>query len=256
MISVIVPYWNSEQWLDRCCRSLHGQRGEFEFLLVDDHSTDEGLFVVSKYAEIDDRFKMLTNERTKGVSGARNTGLDHAAGDWITFLDADDEMLEDAWATFNAVVKVKPKANIHQLNHVRYYARIHKQLIKHASNGGVYRINNLPWSWWGVWNKLFRAEFLKDIRFDEEMQYGEDGMFVLECLVKDGKIHHADRRLVTTRHRFDNKASLSHIKTADDILKQIRKYEEFMFRQDDAAIKRLVCLELSKLWERMSRSME
>lgn len=251
MISVIVPYWNSEQWLERCARSLHEQGGDFEFLLVDDHSTDSGPKIAEEYAAKDERFVLLTNERGKGVSGARNTGIDHARGAWTTFLDADDEYRPGAYGKFATVAKTG--ANICQLNHLRCYERSGRTVLRYANNGGDYGLDCLPDAWWGVWNKLFKTDFIKWIRFNEGLKCGEDGMFVLECLREDGRIHHADRSVTVVVHRFDNQGSLSHVKTAGDIIEQIQAYEDFMTMQEDIALKRVVCLELSKLWERVSR---
>ena len=87
---------------------------------------------------------------------------------------------------------------------------------------------------------------LSDIRFDESIQYGEDGLFVLECLAKGAYIHHG--RGAAVRHRFDNKESLSHVKKGEDIIKQIRAYEDFLFRQEDVKMRRLMCRMIGDLW--------
>jgi glycosyltransferase involved in cell wall biosynthesis len=238
-ISVIVPFWNSEKWLGRCCKSLDKR---LEVILVDDHSTDSGREIAESYG-----FKVIENERTKGVSGARNTGLDYATGDWITFLDADDEMLPQSWETFQKAIS---DYNVIQLSHKRLRGLSERTA---ANLEGIYTLPGLPEHWWGVWNKLFRADFVKDIRFDESLQYGEDGMFVLECLKRDGRIYHADRHLCTTRHRFENPESLSHKKTAEDVMIQCRAYEEFLKSTDDNALKLVVAKEMEKLWNRITR---
>ena len=250
MISVIVPYRNSAKWLPRCLESLRIQKGDFEFLIINDNSIDDGPEVAKRFSTMDDRFRLFDNERGPGVSGARNTGLDHATGEWITFLDADDEMLENAATSFDLALMID--ANIHQFNHLRYYKKADALVRKYENEGGFYDIKNLPDMWFGVWNKLFRASFVKNIRFDETLQYGEDGLFVLECLAKDNKIHHADIKLLTVKHRLENMASLSHRKTDVDVIKQIRSYEEFYLRQDDKHFKRMLCLEFAKLWERIA----
>ena len=121
MISVIVPYWNSEKWLGRCCESLMKQQGEFEFLLISDHCTDRSDDIARGYACMDDRFCVLWNTRAKGVSGARNTGLDAAKGEWVTFLDADDEMLPNVWGIFQRMIQICDTANIVQANHKGVY---------------------------------------------------------------------------------------------------------------------------------------
>ena len=246
MISVIVPYRNSEAWLGRCLESLQIQQGDFEFVTVNDNSIDNSKFIADAFAEADSRFVSLDNEHTSGVSGARNAGIEHAQGEYVTFLDADDEMLDGAYDAF--MVAVRYKANIHQFNHLRYYTSINKLASKYANIGGLYYLDSLPQHWFGVWNKLYRRDFLADIRFKEGLQYGEDGLFNMECLAKDDRIHHADREVVTVKHRFDNKESLSKSKTAIDVITQVRAYEEFLLRQEKPNVRIAVCEELARLW--------
>lgn len=221
MISVIVPYWNAEMWIERCVESLKAQEGNFEFLFVNDNSTDKS----EKFAKqcADDRFLFFPNMHTKGVSGARNTGLDWAKGQWITFLDVDDEMLPNAYWKFKT--ELRTPADVYQFNHLRYYTAINKLVLRYANDGGWYSIDHLPQHWFCVWNKLYSAKLVADIRFREGMQYGEDGLFNLECFNKCEGIQHADTEMTTVKHRFDNKQSLSHIKTKEDIYHQMELYE-------------------------------
>ena len=251
MISVIVPFRDSEIWLGRCCESMQKNKGDFEFILVNDNSSDGGPAIASSCASLDSRFRIMDNKRTPGVSGARNTGLDAANGDWITFLDADDEMLPDVYRTMTTAAKTG--ANIIQFNHLRYYTTKDKLVLKYTNEGGTYELPTFPNMWFGVWNKLFQEDFVKDIRFDEGLQYGEDGLFVLECLAKDGRIRHAERNATTVKHRFDNKLSLSRSKTLADIVKQVNAYERFLLRHEDKEIRLAVCLEMSRLWTKMAK---
>lgn len=248
MISVIVPYHNAAPWLVRCLNSLSDNEGDFEFILVNDRSEDAGPGIVRQYAELDERFVVLDNERGPGVSGARSTGLDAAKGDWITFLDADDKYIESAYKTFTKGIKANPLAAMVQFNHLRYYSNLNKTVLKYTNPCGVYKIDGLPKMWFGVWNKLFRSELVKDIRFDERLQYGEDGLFVLECLSTGAYIYHADEQRFVVVHNFENPNSLSKSKTADDLIKQIRVYEEYLFNQERPEMRIAFCKELSRLW--------
>lgn len=251
MISVVVPYRDSADYLDRCCQSLMQLPEGYEFVMVDDNHDPETIVldesVVIKYAEFDERFKVYTNELTPGVSGARNTGIGYVLGDWITFLDADDELLPGADKAFRRALKAD--ANVHQINHKRYYPSKDRTKIKYRNLGGWYDIEHLPAAWYGVWNKLFRAEFLQenDIRFKEGLQYGEDGLFVLYCLAADNRIHHADVDLFAVQHNL-HPESLSHQKTPGDVIQQIHEYEAFLLRQDDNRFRRAVCEEIGLLW--------
>ena len=94
-ISIIVPVYNVEPYLRQCLDSILGQTfTNFEVVLVNDGSTDNSGFICQEYARLDSRFKYFEKENG-GVSDARNSGLDLAQGDYVTFLDADDFLFED-----------------------------------------------------------------------------------------------------------------------------------------------------------------
>lgn len=245
LITVIVPYWNAERYIKRCIESLQEQEGEFEFILVNDGSEDRSKYEAIWRTEHDPRFKLIDNQRSPGVSGARNTGIDIASGEWITFLDADDIMLSDAYRKFTLTIDRDPEADIHQFNHVRYYKVKNYHVIKYANDAGKFRFPNMPSWWFGVWNKLFRAEFLNGIRFNEELSYGEDGMFVLDCIIKGAYIHHGGKGITTVEHIFENRESLSHMKTGGDVIKQIRTYLDYIERNDDPEVRSFICKEIT-----------
>lgn len=248
MISIITPYRNAEQWIGRCCESMQHTLGDFEFILVDDSSSDLGPDIVADYATLDSRIRNLYNERWPGVSGSRNTGLDHANGDWIAFLDADDAMHPDAAETFRTVISWNKSANIYQFNHMRHY-RDGRRAMKYANPVGWYDLDCLPNRWMMVWNKLYRRGLIQDngIRFFEDLQYGEDELFTLECLAKDNRIY-CWSGVTVTKH-FDNTQSLSKKKTAEDLILQNHALEDFLLRQWDPVVRRAVCRIMANHWE-------
>lgn len=239
--SVIIPFYNSAIWLERCVQSVL-QDGNFEFIFINDRSTDGGEKIIECYS--DPRIKLIDNEHAKGVSGARNTGIEHATGEWVTFLDADDEMLQGAYETFESVPKT---ANIIQLQHLRHYIVGNTVVNKYPHEAGAYDFEELPPMWYMVWNKLYRASFLKDIRFVEGVQYGEDEVFNLDCLVKDNHIECVEQ-VMTLRH-FDNYHSLSKSKGREGLIKQARALEDFLLRCDDPVARLAVCKILSENWD-------
>ena len=105
-ISVIVPIYNSDKYLQRCIDSILSQDFEdFELLLIDDGSTDNSGDICDKYAEKDMRVRVF-HKKNGGVSSARNLGIENAKGEWVVFIDSDDwvdiTMLEKLYK--NAVV--------------------------------------------------------------------------------------------------------------------------------------------------------
>lgn len=90
LISVIVPIYNIELYLKQCLESLINQIYQnIEIILVDDGSTDQSGTICEEYAEIDKRI-IVIHQKNQGLSGARNTGLRKASGDYLAFVDADD----------------------------------------------------------------------------------------------------------------------------------------------------------------------
>ena len=97
MISVIIPYKDAERFISRCANSLIVQDGDFEFIFVNDNFQDGGYDEYTLKKDFDDkRIVMLNNEHAHGVSGARNTGIEHARGEWLTFLDRKSTRLNSS----------------------------------------------------------------------------------------------------------------------------------------------------------------
>jgi len=252
LISVIVPFRDEENWIGRCIDSLRMQRGRFEFLLVDDHSTDRSTDIVREHIEGDSRFDFSHLTSMYGVSAARNAGIGNATGDWITFLDADDEMNENAYPRFMAMLEEDPRALIHQANHFRWYERTQRLRQKYNNVQGKYKMDNLPLCWCMVWNKLYSAEYLKNVRFKNGLQYGEDELYNLECLVELKRRNkqpyiHCSSELTMIKH-FENKGSLAHTKGEAEILQQARVLTDFVEEHPDPEIRRAVLALLSEHW--------
>ena len=95
LVSVIVPVYNAEKYLPACLDSLLAQSlTDFELLLVDDGSRDASGAICDEYAVRDSRIRVF-HIPNGGVSAARNLGLDHARGEFVVFVDADDRVMPD-----------------------------------------------------------------------------------------------------------------------------------------------------------------
>ena len=99
MYSIIIPVYDSEKYLCRCIDSVLNQtRSDFELILIDDGSKDQSADICKEYAKKDDRVKYIRQENA-GVSAARNKGISIASGDYIGFVDSDDEICPDMYET-------------------------------------------------------------------------------------------------------------------------------------------------------------
>ena len=91
LVSVIIPAFDAEAYLEQSVASVLGQSlVDIEILIVDDASRDGTLVVARRLAKADSRVRVIAAERNLGPAGARNLGLDSATGDWVALLDADD----------------------------------------------------------------------------------------------------------------------------------------------------------------------
>ena len=96
-VSIIIPAYNAENYIRKSLDSVVNQvYKNLEIIIVDDASTDDTKKIIKEYAEKDDRIIPFYQSKNKGVSSARNTGLKAATGDYIVFVDSDDELTPDA----------------------------------------------------------------------------------------------------------------------------------------------------------------
>lgn len=117
-ISVIVPVYNAERYLDKMIAGISEQRfTDFELLLVDDGSVDGSGRICDKYAQGDDRIKVFHNENG-GVAKARNYGLSMARGEWIAFVDSDDYVTPDYLSDLYAATSANVDLVIQHYNHI------------------------------------------------------------------------------------------------------------------------------------------
>lgn len=97
LVSFIIPIYNVESYLERCLKSVIAVKNkEIEIIIIDDGSSDKSPFIYEKYAKIDDRIKIIKRVNG-GVAAARNEAIQKADGEWITFIDGDDEIVPEVY---------------------------------------------------------------------------------------------------------------------------------------------------------------
>ncbi len=177
LISVIIPVYNVEAFLNRCLQSVINQSYNFiEVILVDDGSTDGSGDVCDEYSKLDDRVKVIHTEN-RGLSAARNRGILESKGEWICFLDSDD------WYEKNFCSKLIDFANKNECDivccgHYTAYDEKNKLVGKHYSDSLLDNID----AQWAIaryelmdyaWDKLYKKNLWKDVIFPEGF-YVED----------------------------------------------------------------------------------
>ena len=196
MISVIVPVYNVEEYLPRCIESICGQTyRDLQIILVDDGSTDSSPQLCAHYAERDQRIRYIRTVN-RGVSSARNSGLEAAGGRWIGFVDADDYIEPGFYETLVAelvrsdkrIVCCGVRAEDPDGNRVeRFKGREFpgEQQDFDREEALVRFLNpDTRILYWSVWNKLYDAELLEGIAFENGKGKAEDFDYNLQCMLR------------------------------------------------------------------------
>lgn len=188
-ISIIIPVYNAEDYLARCLDSIFEQSfASYEVILVDDGSTDSSPLICERYSSTDPRFRTV-HKQNGGVGSARNAGMNLAKGEYLMFVDADDALLPDALemvmenvsgedlvvGSYTAFVAGVPGKENHPFKTRTYRGREIERFFDDNVRRGkdVLEVS---------WAKMFRRKTVGDLRFREDICYGEDRLFVLGFL--------------------------------------------------------------------------
>lgn len=194
MISIVIPVFNAEGYLDCCLKSIVSQTyNNWEVILIDDGSKDSSAGICDKYAEKYPNIRCI-HKRNGGVSSARNTGIEQAQGEWIFFCDADDMLLP------GALEKMTAEAERHQTEFLMFgYEKVSetgKSLLKKIEEKDkvinrnkalleMFKASDYPYQGY-LWCKLFKRNIITEnhISFDEKISFNEDRLFIIEYLTK------------------------------------------------------------------------
>ena len=199
-VSVIIPVYNCEAFLRECIKSLRAQTlCELEMIFVCDASPDNSLAILREQEALDSRIRVIAFEKYRGVSAARNAGLEMASGEYVIFCDSDDwiepQMYErlysmakekDADITFCRVFKDYANRTENVPLGFETGARFDKEAIRETLIPAMLSketdSDDLPLSGYTPRN-LFKREVIGDHRFREEIRYAEDLLFIVECML-------------------------------------------------------------------------
>ena len=206
-LTVIIPCYNEERYLARCLNSIK-PNPEVEVLIIDDGSEDKSYDIAQEFEGLVKHgyiVKAIKRTQTSfGVSFARNIGINEAQGEYITFLDADDEYCPDAIDNMLKELSDHEGENIIQFEHNRPQC---------FNPSGYYKVTALPKKWVLAWNKVYRKDFLYEhgITFPYGLQFEEDRIFNLKAFNYCPCFYHSAYQTVIKHN--DNKKSLC--KTVD-----------------------------------------
>lgn len=239
MISIIVPVYNGEKYVNKCANALMSQSyKDIEIIFVNDGSTDNTQRLLEQLGKDDNLVKIFTKENG-GVSSARNLGLKEANGDYIMFCDVDD-IPEPTWCEELLLCAEKHTGKLP-------LCAAKKIVTSDASENFLFTLpaeertgeytelskNNLlmiddAGMLYSLWNKIFSARIIKDsnINFDESVSNGEDALFVLKYLSEtNGETVFVNKNLYS--YIQQNPDCLSNQTPFEEMLTQEKIFDEF-----------------------------
>lgn len=204
-LSVIIPVYNVEKYLEQCVESVLKQDyAFFELILVDDGSTDESGNICDQYERVDKRVRVI-HQRNQGHTTARQNGFKASEGDYIIFIDSDD-WIDTGMFSLMMEKAISENADIVQCNYRSVKNGVSRDetplfregvydkktleleiFPKMIYAGGYYRFGIAP----NMWNKIFRRtlveKYLPDI--DVKIRSGEDGLLTFACFLEAKRVY-------------------------------------------------------------------
>lgn len=192
-LSIVVPVYNVEKYLDRCISSILSQTfSDWEMILVDDGSKDNCPHICDIYSEKDDRIKVIHKENG-GLSSARNAGLNAAIGTYVGFVDSDDTVNPDMYSKMIEIIK-QTGVDFVMSDYIRIPASGLPYLKTLAIRDGLYSKIDISEEIYpslimgsnidygpllSVWHCLYCTDFLRkhDLCFDDDIRWSEDNIF-------------------------------------------------------------------------------
>ena len=204
-ISVVIAAYRAAAFIEKAVASALVQRGvAVEVIVVDDASDDDTAEVLTRLCQKDPRIRLLSNPRNTGPAGARNLGLDHAAGDWIAVLDADDRFAPDRLACmvdkalkFDADIVIDDFISVDAEGN-----ELNTPLLSEIRGAGIIDLE----SWvslnlfkpseisFGYAKPLVSRAFLdkKSLRYNEGLRNGEDFYFILNAIDRGAQVYFSE----------------------------------------------------------------
>ena len=224
-VSIIVPVYNVEKYIERCIGSLVKQTLEdIEIVIVDDCSPDKSILIIEKYLAIDKRIKILRHQNNMGLMWTRKTGYMAATGDYITFCDSDDYLPQNAVELlYKEAIRTEADIVSGNLHHILINGRAERwsSELKYGNDKktalrslllGELRHN--------LCSKLFRRELLQDFQYQtfEHFTNGEDGCLFYQLIQNTNVIIQIDD---VTYNYLQNEESSSEVRYGNNAIQSI-----------------------------------
>lgn len=217
-ISVIIPVYNTEKYVERSVRSVMNQTyNNLSIICVNDGSTDGSLAILEKLAEEDERIIIITQDNI-GLGGARNTGLKYVTSEWITFIDSDDELNKYAYEIASQAIntgadlihfgtEIVLEEGVNAIKSDEDYYQIKYDGLVEISNEIILNSDV------SAWNKLFRKSIIDKYKIHFEHIYYEDFSFTIQYLSIANSVYYFKEKLYRYTRRKGSIMSETFAKT-------------------------------------------
>lgn len=236
-ISVIVPVYNVEAYLPECIDSITEQTyRDLEIILINDGSTDQSREIIRRYMAADSRIKCI-DQVNRGQAAARNAGLAAATGAYIAFVDSDDyldrnmfERLMDRMHTSGADIVECGYYESFERDGEMHNVPFEKTYEEKTGTEEILRANVLGKISLLIWNKLYKAACVQDVRFDDTRKY-EDVLWSAQALFRAQKVscvraplYYWRQRMGSTTHSGPTESRLVVVEHFDNRIKMLEMY--------------------------------
>lgn len=224
-VSIVVPVYNVESYLQQCLESLMNQTYKnLEIILVDDGSQDSSGVICDQYAEKDSRFKVI-HQKNAGAANAKNAGLDAATGELLTFLDSDD-FVENNWISRMVTELTEQNVDMVECGLDKVYVDGIEKVKEFAGEEGIYSVEEYmahyleKWTNSLFWNKLFRRHLTEHIRFRAERRCIDDEFYTYKVIASATRISRISDTLCHYRQRQSSavRTQKNRLQITDDAL--------------------------------------
>ena len=200
LVSIIIPIYNLENYIEYCLNSVVNQTyKELEILCIDDGSTDKSAEIIKRFASSDSRIKYFYQDNA-GVSAARNKGLDEATGEYVMFVDGDDYLHYQAAELFleeivksgcdmvcaHEIYTSKIDERMHPITGYKAHDLTDEELFDNKTNRCMGK---------SVWGKIFKISVARQSRFPVGVSNGEDAYYIIMLLIQDVRVRGIDKEL-------------------------------------------------------------
>lgn len=261
LLSFIVPFYNNENFVVASLSSLFNQIGDdIEIVIIDDGSTDASATLVRQLlAERQHPHVTFISQKNGGIAYARNIGLQHAKGRYITFLDGDD-LLSSNYLTILRPLLIANEYDLIDFNYQKFTETPPAQAVETIANSSAYDFAHrglscltplFASSMWHLWSRVYRRKLLASESFENGRRY-EDVIFTPFLYFKTRKIAHLDQVLYFYRDNGHGITRNVKAKDIEDMLFAINKMLRYIDQHPgDEELRQLAALMLANCFSEM-----